>query len=470
MVNNKSNSIDRLTHHVVKESSYFTEFVFESLAQEGKEVQRGKRVATNKRIIEFDGFLSDGFPELSDGDTFVEIKYANNPLAISNYVASYISFGLSKPLVIICLVDDLNFVSFKSHPNIYVLGASYISSLINNHPRLWWVFVASCSLDNKVLYDESTKTIHVVNPPIAAAFLGKTFSHEEKDPEELSFICESSFKKRIKTFHNPAIIIGNGVSIHFGSDLWGKISDSLFDYLSPRYVDNVNLVKKAIGDSTYSSTSMSRFTIDSKKYDEALYFSIYRKYEDKMHDDGTLIRNIVKAKQKFIDMPLITYNYDEFLEIDFEKHAHRKIKSISSKRSYNKSSEPKIAHVHGIIPFRTPSRKTKVVLTQEDYYKAYKGKSWTSEIQREVLTNNTCLFVGSSMSDLYQMSIINEIESKYYSNEKPYPWKCFALLCLRGLSPKDIVAVFNYYLNKGVYIIFTKEFDELPKKLLELFS
>ena len=460
----------RIPHYLFKEGAYFAEFIFECLSQEGIIIQREVRARSKESDLVFDGFAENGFPELTQKGTYVDIKYTNASDVLMRYIATHRkSFG-SDPVVVISLMDDCDKNFAFSLPNVHFLGASYVAKLIRKYPRQWWVFVSSSSTDNEIVYDESHKTIRVANPPIAALALGKEVFIDEKHPEGLSAISEADFKRRIKVFHNPAMIIGNGVSIHFGSDLWNKMSDTLFDYLSPKYVDNVDLVKKSIGGSTYSSTSMSRFMIEQKKYDQALYSSVYRKYEGNMHVDGTLVRSIVKAKKKFPKMPVLSYNYDEFLELDYQKYTGSKMIGLASKRSYNSAPEPKVAHVHGRIPFKRPSSQTKVVLTQEDYFNAYKGHSWIPEIQREVLRNNTCLFVGSSMSDIYQMSIINEINTRYYSEEKPYPWRCFALLCLKGLSPKDIVAVFNYYLSKGIYIIFTKEFSELPDKLLDLFA
>ena len=54
-----------------------------------------------------------------------------------------------------------------------------------------------------------------------------------------------------------------------------------------------------------------------------------------------------------------------------------------------------------------------VVLTQEDYYKTYKNKNWVVKTQETALNGN-CLFVGSSMSDLFQMSVIDGVRDAYY--------------------------------------------------------
>ena len=74
------------------------------------------------------------------------------------------------------------------------------------------------------------------------------------------------------------------------------------------------------------------------------------------------------------------------------------------------------------------------------------------------------------MSDLYQMSLIHEVRSKHLktTNEIEYMWKCFALMCIKDLEDKDKLSIINYYLRKGVYLIFTDSFLKLPTILDEM--
>ena len=65
-----------------------------------------------------------------------------------------------------------------------------------------------------------------------------------------------------------------------------------------RNADDLEKVKKSIGDTVFSITSIAKDTIDVKKYDMAIYNSIYRKYEKSMHNDSTLLRAIVIEKNK----------------------------------------------------------------------------------------------------------------------------------------------------------------------------
>ena len=461
-------------HYQKKEAGYFEDFILAILEKEGIEIDNliNHDNSSKNNNFKFDAILKNGFPAITQEMVLLEIKYSNSPTFVLNYIQSYLNSGLKIPLVIITLINDSDLVELNKYDSVRVLGSTYISDLINKYPSEWWVFVASCSDINNIKYDPSDKSVHVCNPPLAAVTIGKEISLvADKDTfKNISYIAEADFKKRIKKFKNPAIFIGNGASISFGSDTWETLSDSVFDYLKPEYIDNKEDVKKAIGNTNYSSTSMSKYLIDKKKYLDSIYYSLYRKYSKAMHVGGTLLRSIARIKFNNITMPLISYNYDNFLEMDYEKAFSSKLSSVSSKRQDLKTMEPKVIHIHGILPYKKTSKRSKIILTLEEYYSTYKNNNWVVAKQKEILSKRTCLFVGSSMSDLFQMSIINDVRKRHYSLEEPYSWKCFALLCLKDMSPKDIVAIYSYYFSKGVHIIVVDNYDELPSKLSAMFS
>ena len=74
------------------------------------------------------------------------------------------------------------------------------------------------------------------------------------------------------------------------------------------------------------------------------------------------------------------------------------------------------------------------------------------------------------MSDLYQMSVINEVwKQKLKENEGTGNlWKCFALVCLKGMKLKDKISIINYYQSKGIYLIFEDDYSKLPGTLSRL--
>ena len=284
------------------------------------------------------------------------------------------------------------------------------------------------------------------------------------ETNELSNIFKEDFIYQRKHSKETYVVLGNGVSIPFGSDLWNQLSDYLFDFLTPQYVENGPLVKKAIGNSTFSTTSISKTIINPDKYNDAIWSCVYRKYEKSMHLRNTLLREIALSKMRDEDLKIVSYNYDEFLEIEYNDFCNPlvKIRPVCNAKEDARIAEPKIKHIHGFISLDKRIKKN-LVLTQEEYYKTYKNNNWVVKTQEAALKSN-CLFVGSSMSDLFQMSIINKVRESYYKSDTKkylftYPWKCYALLCFKDLNSKDIATLYTYYsISIHVYQVFNEHF------------
>ena len=409
-------------------------------------------------------------PDYFSTGRFVFVMYGNN-ITKARMILGAISL---RPIVIICLADKVDRIDEEGE-RASILGAEFVSKLSDSHRFLWWNFVASCKECPEVKLDEKRECVYVDWSPLAAMTLGVRTTLKLSYINHLSDTNIEDFKDSIiQSKMIPSIIIGNGVSIPFGSDRWSQLSDYLFDYLSPKYIDNSDTVQESIGNTNFSLTSMARMMIEDGKYKDALYSCIYRKYEEDMHDnENTLLRAIVRAKEKHKNVELITYNYDEFLERDFQRVTGVKMESVCGAKKDAKTSEPKVKHVHGLIPYKRPRAMKSIVLTQEEYYRAYRGQSWTVLSQKKAL-NGICLFVGSSLSDLFQMSLINEVKNSAENNKngKRYlkKWNCYALLCLKNLSDRDIVTVYNYYIKKGIYLIFVRDFKDLPDAFNRLMS
>ena len=425
---------------------------------------------TNSRP--YDAYFPNGHPDISNEAFYLGIKYSNNESVIINYINRMRDFNYRLYIIAPIELDKLSKKNFSN--NIKILDKNFIEKLIEKNTAYWWLYISSLNGSKNLIYDDSKRVIKYDSYPVLKCNLNTKVELKSDEIELLSKANEFDFKARCMSIKGPAIIIGNGVSIPFGSDSWDKLANSVYDYMKPKYVDDLDKVRKSIGDTVFSITSITKDTIDVKKYDMAIYNSIYRKYEKSMHNDSILLRAIVIEKNKKPNMPIVTYNYDNFFELDYNICFGSNITTVGSQISDKVIGEPKVVHIHGSMPYNNISRKTKLILTQYDYYSVYKGNNWVSRKQKDLLENYTWIFVGSSMSDLFQMSLINDVRNKTIKksmiNNNGKIWKCFALMCLKGLSARDKVAIFNYYLNKGIHIIFTEEYEQLPTKFKSLFN
>ncbi|MBQ6979723.1 MAG: SIR2 family protein [Clostridia bacterium] len=443
-------------HHLGLEGKYFEDFIISSFIKDGLCDERNSSCETQNK---FDAFLPKGIPDYIKREVYIDIKFANNPRIlerniqeINDYYVCYI--GMFEKNII--------------NDQYAVLGKKFVFELAKKHPELWWNFISYGDGSSQIMLSQDGKDaiMKVTFQPLGT----ERFVSQIKINEihKISEMNEHEFVRLIAERKNKkALILGNGVSIPFGSDSWSEMIDSLFDYLQPYYIDSKTTVKKTIGDSNYFAASMAKSSIDKNKYYNAIKNSIYRKYDLKMHNEYTLLHSIAVAKHKFHNMPIVTFNYDNFLENDLKIfYPSFNIKAVSSAKSNKKTAEPKIMHVHGYCE-DNKSKVGNLILTDEEYYKAYKGSSWVVKEQKRLLKDYICLYVGSSMSDLFQMSLIEEVSTEMNKKDGAL-WKCFALVCLKGLTPKDILAIYNYYNKKAIRIIFVDDFSKLPETLKKL--
>lgn len=415
----------------------------------------------------FDCVANGGIYGLTENRTYIKIKYSNNSSIAKKLTENFKNnINNKSSLVIIGLWEEES-----NYDGIIIRGKEYVKKLAFEYPELYWAFAVSNDRDARIQMIDGGNKIELITRVLGLEDFPPIISVDDIEKIKLSNIHEF---QRITTFENkkPAIICGNGISIPFGSDPWGKLTDSVFDYLTPFYIDNVDNVKRLIGNSNYLINSMAIHYLKKDEFGKALSDCIYRKYnKSKMHTKYTLLHAIAESKYNDPRMPVITYNYDTFIENDLEKyHPDFFVSSVSASVSDKKNSEPKIKHVHGIIFDKKNPILKNIVLSSDQYFLAYKtGKQWTYKTQYDALYNNICLYVGSSMSDLYQMSVINDVKKEYENNEKRV-WKCFALMCLKDVSAKDKISMISYFMSKGIYIIFVSNYDELPNLYKKIFD
>lgn len=446
------------THYINREASLFEEFIGRALKEQNVLIEKNENFA--------DFYLPNGLPGYVKESCYLEVKYSTNIDMCLMYAKKTLDNHNVK-LIVVSFCKDFgnNTISNK----VLFLGIDYIETLVESSPKAWWSFLSGCSDAPNIQIDYENKCLVLEEVPLGNLLIRKSARLKLDNIEELSNLNAESFNEERKR-KRTSIIIGNGVSIPFGSDSWNSLSDYLFDYLSPLYLDNPSLVKKAIGDSNFSCAALAKYLIDPNRYFYAIHNCIYRKYEQKMHVSGTLLNEIVKSKINHPNLNVITYNYDSFFEKEYERLTGNPIQSVCSSSKDARTKEPKIKHVHGYIPYGAPSSASGVVLTQDDYYRVYRGNNWVVSSQKEALSGLT-LFVGSSMSDIFQLKLLDEVRESFYKNKdnEGKIWKCYALLCFKGMESKDIASMYQYYAKKNIYIIYVDDFSKLADKYKSLF-
>ncbi|WP_332236856.1 SIR2 family protein [Sporolactobacillus sp. KGMB 08714] len=183
---------------------------------------------------------------------------------------------------------------------------------------------------------------------------------------------------------------------------------------------------------------------------------------------------------------VINYNFDDLVEYNFSQH------DINYHAVYQEADVPAqdelgIYHVHGFLPRErekyTDLNKSLLVFSEKGYHDLMLDPyNWANLVQLNYLRENTCLFIGLSLTDPNLRRLL-DISARKAEDNNP---KHFAIL-KRKLFHEEIISASNidskkikkfdlvnqqlleeYYKELSLNIIWVDSFDEIPKMLDEL--
>jgi len=264
---------------------------------------------------------------------------------------------------------------------------------------------------------------------------------DDKFEEELNQISksqgeiESELKNAYKN-EDLVFVFGAGISKDFGLPDWNVLLQKLI--LKSVKVDGNNSYAKA---SVFAQLFQQLFNLSPlitarylKNYfgknhnikfeDEirkALYNSYKSNHQSKLMDE---ILQFCVAPGKAPNLnSIITYNYDDILEEYLSKQNIKiPFKTIYKIGSKPQNKELAIYHIHGYLP-----RKGKVdlslniTLSEDAYHKQYNDiYSWNNIIQINKFKDNTCLFIGVSLTDPNLRRVLDIAKMHRGDNQTPH--------------------------------------------------
>lgn len=340
--------------------------------------------------------------------------------------------------------------------HIIIYGRDFVNWLVRKHKAIVWRYAYSvCPNALFETLDDGLFKANVLMPDIGTEVTTSLNDQKELVEQYLSLVLRQG--------PDVALFVGNGTSRAFGSDDWSKMSDSLANLLVPEYANDIGNVRKKIGDSNYNVAEIVSDNLGKERYASGIRSSVYRKYDVSMHKENTLVRSIAKAKAAHENLAVLTYNFDNFLEEDLKRIG---LQVNVEYKSNSRMPEPKIVHVHGFLPPEGDGHD--IVLSRPEYEKYYKTKKeWVWKTQADMLKSRVCIFVGSSMSDVYQMKVIEET---LRLSERRFPRRCFAIIAFKCFSKKDRMMVESYFYGRNVEIIPVCDHEAIPKELDKIMS
>lgn len=275
------------------------------------------------------------------------------------------------------------------------------------------------------------------------------------------------------------LVCGAGASVEAGIPAWGdllvRLLGSMMERISEDY--SLNLGSKAAGEFQRRNGGSSLIL---GKY---LKNNLGNDFESEVRDAlyvteptrSQLIESIVQLSRPQRDgRPLdsiITFNFDGLIEENLSANTIPN-KPIFSEAINHDSNEIPVYHVHGYLP-RTGQipPDTDLVFSEDAYHTQFIDPfSWSNLIQLNKLTQNTCLFVGISLTDPNMRRLLDVAWRKNPDKTLTH----YIVKRLPKFSDGDVLDEVSKLLEEqdanalGLNVVWVDEFAELPIFLQEI--
>lgn len=307
-------------------------------------------------------------------------------------------------------------------------------------------------------------------------------------------------KQYIERLHNQyesdnmVLFLGAGASKEANIATWDKLISELFVTLIDKQLqtnnikitaeDKEKIVNEVIKENGKSPLLQARFLRAGLEEDfEELVRDIL--YKNAL-SSSTLLDEIgqlcIPNRGKFGVRAIVSYNFDDLVERKLNQ-LRVKCCSIYANGMIPERDELGIYHVHGFLPKEKERyenlTQSLLVFSEEGYHKLMlEPYNWVNISQLNYMMNNTCLFVGLSMTDPNLRRLLEIVAQKRTENDEMCPhYAIMRRSRLNELPRSETISRFelgheslqeSFFKELGVNVIWVEEFDEIPSILRQI--
>ena len=275
------------------------------------------------------------------------------------------------------------------------------------------------------------------------------------------------------------LVCGAGASVEAGIPAWGdllvRLLESMMERISKDY--SLNLGNKAADEfqrrNGGSSLILGKYLKNNlgNDFESEVRGALY--VTDPIR--SPLIESMIQlARPQRDGRPLdsiITFNFDGLIEENLSANTIPN-KPIFSEAINHDSNEIPVYHVHGYLPRAGPiPPDTDLVFSEDAYHTQFMDPfSWSNLIQLNKLTQNTCLFVGISLTDPNMRRLLDVAWRKNPDKTLSH----YIVKRLPKFSDGDVLDELSKLLEEqdanalGLNVVWIDEFAELPQFLVEI--
>jgi phospholipid N-methyltransferase len=307
-------------------------------------------------------------------------------------------------------------------------------------------------------------------------------------------------KKYVEQLHtqyendNIVLFLGAGASNEAKIATWDTLISELFvalidKQLSANHIqiekkDKKKIVKEVINQNGNSPLLQTRFLRNGfeNDFEELVRDILYKSAvdtSDLLEEIGQLC---IPNRGKLGVRAIINYNFDDLVEKNL-KRLRVKYHSIYGEGMIPDTDELGIYHVHGFLPQEKENyenlTKSLLVFSEEGYHKLMlEPYNWANISQLNYMINNTCFFIGLSMTDPNMRRLLEIAAQKRTENDG----ECQHYAIMRRFKIKDSEEVESiksfervneslqesFFKELGVNVLWIDEFSEIPILLKQI--
>ena len=316
----------------------------------------------------------------------------------------------------------------------------------------------------------------------------------ESSEESQTTTCETQIDELVRSCGDSklVLVLGSGVSSNFGLATWKKLLNRLLlpDSIKHKLIadDPPSLDIQRLTDCLVSPIVIARYCryLDKEsRFNEMVRMELYKK-EDYAQDNAiNWLSSIAELCQSERVDSIITYNFDDMLEQHFAGK-NFKFTIYDGNNFKTKNSGLPIYHVHGFLQQHVAAtEETKIIFSEEDYHEQYHDPfSWNTLIQLDKYRSNSCLFIGTSLTDPNQRRLL-ELGKKHKISDSVQHYVLRgreSLIVESQIEDKGQIPSIKKYMERfynkvdedfGINTIWVDEFNEIPailNKITEKFT
>jgi len=284
---------------------------------------------------------------------------------------------------------------------------------------------------------------------------------------------------KILTSGRLTLVCGAGVSVGAGVPTWNRLLFQLLSSMMKKISKDHSIPFNKVAVTDFQENYAPSSLIVGKYLKNNLGKDFIREIRSALYVDNPITCDVIDAiielsRPQRAVKPLdsiITFNFDSLLEENL-KQENVPYKAIHKEGMTHGHNELPIYHVHGYLPKKGAiPRDTEIVFSEDAYHSQFiEPFSWSNLIQLNKLNENTCLFIGLSLTDPNLRRLL-DVAHRKKSNTSPGHY-----IIKKSPSANEKVDGVARILeeqdakNLGLNLIWVDDYNEIPTFLKSIAS